>query len=323
MSPSALTRFTLCLALSAAAALAAAPLHAQVRDTARSVTPGKTPQDTASADTAPPPPKPLHLAGTLALSGSLGRLSFGTLQAQSVDMSLLDSLGTPVETQSFQRTLGAGSATTAFLGLTYWASERWGTRVEAAWAKPQVRPSLDRAGQQYRYEHGGTAETASGTFSMLSVTAAGLFRLPIEHPVYTPYAIVGAGLRRYGAVSDTAALPAGARAAFAQSRTVFTGFFGAGALVRLHGDRWLLQVEFQHRLAPTAIPGQGSGEIQRSDSLLIAFPATAPSGDPTIDTTPSTRLSIGVVYALPLHRPPQTPKQEEPAPQAPAPPPPG
>jgi hypothetical protein len=310
MSPSVLMRFISSVALAAAAALVVVgPVQAQARDSARAATGQQAAQDTAAADTVPPP-RPLHLAGTLILSGSLGRLSFGAFQAQSVDMSPLDSLGNPLDTQSFERTLGGGSATSAFVGLTYWASERWGGRVEAAWAKPQVQPSLDRAGEAYRFQHGGTAEKAAASFSLLSVTAVGLFRLPFQHPVYTPYALVGAGLRRYGAVSDTAALPAGARAAFANRRTVFVGLFGAGALVRLRGDRWLLQVEFQHRLAPTPIPGRGNGDIQRSDSLLIAFPGTAPTGDAGVDTTPSTRLSIGVAYALPLHRAAQQAKQE-------------
>lgn len=302
-------------ALSAAAVLATAqPLHAQVRDTAKADTLQQARRDTAAADTTPPP-EPLHLAGTFQLAGSLGRLSFGTFQRQSVDMSPLDSLGAPVETQSFQRTLGASSATSAFLGLTYWASERWGARIEGAWAKPQVQASLPKAAQAYLYQYGGQAENASGAFSLLSVTATGLFRLPVEHPVYTPYALVGVGFRHYGAVSDTAALPAGARVAFSRSRTVFVGLFGVGALVRLHGDRWLLQLEFQHRLAPTPIPGRGRGEIQRTDSLLVAFPATAPAGDPFVDTTPSTRLSVGIAYVFPLHRVTQPAKPEsKPAP---------
>jgi hypothetical protein len=309
MSPSALMRSTSTFAVAIAGVLALAnPLCAQVRDTAAAPRAG---QDTATADTVPPP-KPLHLAGMLTVSGSLGRLSFGAFQTQSVDMSTLDSLGTPVEPQSFQRTLGAGSATSAFVGLTYWPSERWGARLEAAWAKPQVRASVSRAGQEYLFQHGGTLEEASGAFSLVSLTAVGLFRLPVQHPVYTPYALLGAGVRHYGAVSDTALLPAGARAAFAEGRTVFLGLFGVGAFVRLHGDRWLLQIEFQHRLAPTPIPGLGRGEIQRSDSLLIAFPGTAATGDPTTDTTASTRLSIGVAYALPFHaaKPVAAAKQE-------------
>lgn len=309
MPHSVLTRLTSSCATAAVAVLmAGAPLQAQVRDT----TAVKTGQDTAAADTVPPP-KPLHLAGTLTLSGSVGRLSFGAFQAQSVDMSTLDTLGAPVGApQSFERTLGAGTTTSAFVGLTYWGSERWGARLEGAWARAQVRPSLSRAGQKYRYEHGGTAETESGAFTMLSVTAVGLYRLPLLHPVYTPYALVGAGVRHYGAVSDTALLPAGARVAFSEGRTVFLGLFGLGAFVRLHGDRWLLQIEFQHRLAPTPIPGLGRGQIQRSDSLLIAFPGTAAAGDPSIDTTASTRLSIGVAYALPLRaaKPAPATKQE-------------
>ncbi len=311
-------RFISSLVFTVVATAAAVPLHAQVRDTTAAATPQAARPDTATQDTAAadttPPPKPLHLAGTFELSGSLGRLSFGTFQSQSVDMTPLDSLGAPLGTQSFERSLGAGSATSVFFGLTYWASERWGARLEAAWAKPVVRASLDRTAQAFRYEHGGSPESASGSFSVVSLMAAGLFRLPVEHPVYTPYALVGAGVRRYGAVSDTAALPAGGRTAFLRDRTVFMGLFGVGALVRLHGDRWLLQVEFQHRLAPTPIPGQGRGEIQRSDSLLIAFPATASAGDPTVDTTPSTRLSIGVAYVFPLRRPAP---QAEPRPETP------
>ncbi|HKJ92428.1 MAG TPA: hypothetical protein VJ957_04625, partial [Longimicrobiales bacterium] len=237
-----------------AAGLAATPLHAQVRDTARAAArtgtgrataQARAAQDTTARDTVAPV-KPLPLSGTIVLSASLGRLSFGAFQTQGVELSALDSLGNALETQSFERTLGAGGAYSAAMGVTYWATERWGARIEAGWSRPRLAASLSRAGQAYRFQHGGTGEPAAA-FPLLSAAAEALFRLPIRHPVYTPYVLAGAGLRRYGAVSDTTALPAGGRTAFTRPRIVFMTLFGLGALVRLHGDHWLLQVEFQHR----------------------------------------------------------------------------
>lgn len=253
-------------------------------------------QDTAAAGRAF---EPLNLAGSVVLGGALMRLTTGAFHSQLVEASKLDDQGATTETATFVRRLAGGASLGPVVSLTGWLSETWGVRLEASASWPAVRPVYGEGGQDFLDAGGGSAEV-DGRLSSLEATGAVLFRLPVEHPFYTPYALMGLGVRRYDPGHET--LPAGADSAFAGgARTAVAGVVGIGAYVPVR-ENVFLQVEALRRVTPTPIGNHVTGMVFEGDSLRVVFLDPADAGDTTIDTIAGWRFSVGLSFLIPFGR---------------------
>lgn len=262
----------------------------------------------AAADTgaqgAAPSFEALELAGSLVVGGSLARQGSGMFQTQLVDVARLDTLGAVRETRRFGRELGAATAYGPAVVLTGWLTETWGVRVQGSLGWSDLHVGYTNGGTDY-LEEAASREPAQGRLSVRDAAASVLFRLPVRHPFYTPYALAGLGVRQYDAGGS---LPPGADSAFAGgARSVLEAMIGVGAYVPV-GKHLLLQLEAVRWTAPTPIPGQVTGAVFSTDSVQVAFADPTAAGlDTGVDTVGGWRISVGLALLVPLGR------REEPA----------
>lgn len=280
--------------LTAILAVAAGRVAAQEPDTAGG--PVAAAADSAAA-AAPAPLELLRLGRSLVLSGSLARQASGLFQTQMVDVARLDTLGAVRESRTFGRELGAGTAYGPAVAVTGWLNETWGVRLEASLGRPALRVGYTNGGSDY-LEEAASPESPRGRLSVREAGGSILFRLPVRHPFYTPYALVGLGVLQYDAGGP---LSPGADSAFAGgARSLLSGTVGLGAYVPV-GKRFLLQLEAVRWVAPTPVPGQVTGAVFATDSVQVAFVDPAASGlDTGVDTVAGWRITVGMALLVPL-----------------------
>ena len=183
--------------------------------------------------------------------------------------------------------------------MTAWLSERWGVRVEGAVGAVDVEVGYPLAGWDYLEEADTVESRSGGTFSFRTGAASLLFGLPVSHPFYTPYALLGAGVTDYGADGT---LAPGLATLEDGSGLLLTASYGLGAYVPVTKNL-LLQLEAVRRTSPSPVDGAGTGTVLEGDSVRVEFvePASDES-DPTLDTVAGWHVSVGLSYRLPFRR---------------------
>jgi hypothetical protein len=173
-----------------------------------------------------------------------------------------------------------------------------------------LRVGYADGGKDY-LEEAGASEAGRGRLSIREADAAILFRLPVRHPFYTPYAVMGVGVRQYDAGGT---LSPGADSAFAGGpASALAATVGLGAYVPF-GKRFLLQLEAVRWVSPTPISGLVTGTVLTADSMRVVFqdPASA-TVDSGIDTVGGWRITVGVGLRVPLrgHAAEESPQEPE------------
>ncbi len=186
------------------------------------------------------------------------------------------------------------------LGLTWWSRRGWGLRLEGAYAPSRLEVRLDAPMRE-----GLSAQEAPRgppTFGDVGVwTASGLalFRLPIALGPILPYGRVGIALIR-DHISDVTNSVSSAELTMDGMRV--GGDIGLGARVPLRRSDLGLYFEISDLFSRTPIDAAPSGEVLRSDALVVERAQAASEGAPTrVRMTNQLRIVAGLSLRLIRH----------------------
>lgn len=262
------------------------PLGAQDQDT--------LPPDTAAEEPSATPPAPDYSPPRLALSVTVGRLGFGTLQRQPVMARRVTAAGEVVDSTVLSRAVEAGSGLQVGVSGVLHIDRIWAIRLGTSVGRTTVRPEYEGEAALFAATAARLAETEATEATLLTVEAALRMRIPSSHWAQ-PYVELGGSAMRWRTGTGIAGTPA------LEDGVQRLGGMAAVGLDVPVGDRIAVRFQATSRVFRTpADPAPAGLQGPASSTMTLTFtrPEPEPFADPYRELTTTLRLELGVSLAL-------------------------
>jgi hypothetical protein len=235
--------------------------------------------------------------GSITLTPSAGGAAFTAFQQ---DPAILVA-GQDAVSQEFMRRVSAQTTATAGLALTAWLSPLAAIQLAGAFTPTRFRVTNDAT--QPGIDIFGAADTTRyARLDLWTADASLILRPPLSLGRVYPYAVLGGGVVRYQAHPGDALLPPEARDAFARGhRTQWSGVLGAGAVIPLQRNHFLLSFGMSAHISESPLSDDRSrAAYEDGNETLILRPDGEAEGSDGIALTTAIRLTTGLVIPLRL-----------------------